>query len=78
MFFLPLPLERTVKTLEEVNNKVDSAVTGLPNPELYIIVNSKSKTNKVAWQSLINICAQRIQSLFAGNFPTNFTISSGL
>ena len=59
MYFLPLPLEKTVKTLEEVNNKVDGAVTGLPNPELYIIVNSKSKTNKVVWQSLIDTCALR-------------------
>jgi hypothetical protein len=48
-----------VKTLEEVNNKVDGAVTGLPNPELCIIVNTKSKTNKVVWQSLVDICALR-------------------
>ena len=48
-----------MKTLEEVNNKVDGAVTGLPNLELYIIVNSKSTTNKVVWQSLIDICARR-------------------
>ena len=59
MFFLPLPLEKTVKTLEEVNEKTDGAATGLPNPELFIIVNSKSKTNKVVWQSLIDICALR-------------------
>ena len=30
MFFLPLPLEKTVKTLEEVNEKTDGAATGLP------------------------------------------------
>ena len=59
MFFLPLPLEKTVKTMEEVNKKVDGSVTGLPNPELFIIVNSKSKTKKVVWQSLIDICALR-------------------
>ena len=59
MFFLPLPLEKTVKTMEEVNKKVDGSVTGLPNPGLFIIVNSKSKTKKVVWQSLIDICALR-------------------
>ena len=60
MFFLPLPLEKTVKTLEEVSQNADgAAVTRLPNPELFIIVNSKSKTNKVVWQSLIDICALR-------------------
>ena len=59
MFFLPLPLEKTVKTMEEVNKKFDCSVTGLPNPELFIIVNSKSKTKKVVWQSLIDICGLR-------------------
>ena len=47
MFFLPLLLEKTVKTLEEVNEKTDSTATGLPNPELFIIVNSNSKTKKL-------------------------------
>ena len=60
MFFLPLPLEKTVKTLDKVSQNADgAAVTRLPNPELFIIVNSKSKTNKVVWQSLIDICALR-------------------
>ena len=55
MFFLPLPLEKTVQTLEEVENKVDGVSVALPNPELFIIVNSKSKNNKMVWQSLINV-----------------------
>ena len=37
--FCPLPLERTVGTLEEINNKVDGAVTGLPNQKLYTLAN---------------------------------------
>ena len=41
-----------MQTLEEEKNKVNGAATGLPNPELFIIVNSKSKTNKVVWQML--------------------------
>ena len=48
MFFLPLPLEKTAKTLEEVEKKP----AGLPDPELYISVNSK--LTKI-WQSLINV-----------------------
>ena len=55
MFFLPLPLEKTVQTLEEEKNKVEGVATGLPDPELCIIVNSKAKTNKTVWQSLINV-----------------------
>ena len=44
--------------MEEVSQNADgAAVTRLPNLELFIIVNSKSKTNKVVWQSLIDICA---------------------
>ena len=48
MLFLPLPLEKTAETLEEVKKKL----AGLPDPELYIIVNTKKK---MIWQSLINV-----------------------
>ena len=51
MFFLPLPLDKTVETLEEVENKKSR----LPDPELFIIVNSKSKSKKTVWQTLINV-----------------------
>ena len=43
---LPLPLEKTVQTLEELQNNTEGTLTGLPNPELYIIVNSKSQMEK--------------------------------
>ena len=39
LFFLPLPLEKTVWTLEEVKNKVDRVSVALLNPELFMIVN---------------------------------------
>ena len=56
MFFLPLPLEKTVQTLEAVENKVIGASARLPNPEVYMIVNSKpSEKRKFIWQSLINV-----------------------
>ena len=56
MFFLPLPLEKTVQTLEAVENKVVGASARLPDPEVYMIVNSKpSEKRKFIWQSLINV-----------------------
>ena len=56
MFFLPLPLEKTVQTLEAVENKVVGTSARLPDPEVYMIVNSKpSEKRKFIWQSLINV-----------------------
>ena len=46
---LPLPLEESDST----------AVTRIPNPELFITINSISKTNRGVWKRLINICALR-------------------
>ena len=51
MFFLPLPLGKTLETLNQVNQPV----TSLASPELYIIVNGKPTTNKMVWRSLVNI-----------------------
>ena len=60
MFFLPLPLKKTVKTLEEVNEKTDGAATGLPNPELFIIVNSKSETKFFGRASLTSVHSEML------------------
>ena len=49
MFFLPLPLEKTMATLDEVEE------SDLPNPELYIIVNGKPTKNNVVWRNLLPI-----------------------
>ena len=54
MFFLPLPLDKTSQTLEEI---AQGSLAKLPDPQLYIIVNSKSKSKKMLWQSFINIRA---------------------
>ena len=48
MFFLPLPLEKTLQTLDEAGE-------ALPDPELYIIVNGVPSKNKVVWQSIVNV-----------------------
>ena len=56
MFFLPLPLD---KTIEDVENNVDIASVGLPDPEVYIIVSGKPSKKKMVWQSMINIAHVR-------------------
>ncbi len=55
MFFLPLPLHKTLETLEEVNDDHVPHDIALPNPEVYIIVNGKPTKQKVVWRSLVNV-----------------------
>ena len=55
MFFLPLPLDKTMDTVEEIEDMAKGKPALLPNPELYIIVNSKSKSKKTIWQSLVSL-----------------------
>ena len=61
MFFLPLPLEKTMQTLEQANHdmlKDTSEITRecpLPDPELYVIVNGKPTKQQVVWRSLVNV-----------------------
>ena len=45
MFFLPLPMSKTLETLKET----------LPNPELYVILNGQPTDSKLVWRSLVNI-----------------------
>ena len=52
MFFLPLPLNKTLETIQETS---ESQNTALPNPELYIIVNGRPTKRKVVWRSLVNV-----------------------
>ena len=52
MFFLPLPLNKTLETIQEA---AESQNTALPNPELYIIVNGRPTKRKVVWRSLVNV-----------------------
>ena len=52
MFFLPLHLNKTLETLDEVR---DSSKVALPNTELYVIVNGKPTKGKVVWHNLINV-----------------------
>ena len=54
MFFLPLPLNKTLETLDQVDNRSNGA-SSLPDPELYVIVNGKPTTSKVVWHSLVNV-----------------------
>ena len=60
MFFLPLPLNKTLKTLDQVKQSDDTLAphSALTNPELYIIVNGKPTKTKVVLQApnIMNIC----------------------
>ena len=51
MFFLPLPFNKTLATLDQVKH-LSSA---LPEPELYIIVNGRPTKGQVVWRSLVNV-----------------------
>ena len=54
MFFLPLPLNKTLGTLHQANLS-GKRVTALPDPELYIIVNGKPTKCKIVWRILVNV-----------------------
>ena len=51
MFHLPLPLEKTMATLDEAG--IDSP--NLPKPELYIIVNGQPTKSNTVWQTLVDV-----------------------
>ena len=62
MFFLPLPLSKTVETLDGIdipNGSTSSAEQTLPSPELYIMVNGKVTKSKVVWRSIVDVSALR-------------------
>ena len=48
MFVLPLPLSKTVETL-------GVGESGLPKPELYVMMDGTPTKNKVVWRSIIDI-----------------------
>ena len=52
VFFLPLPLNKTMETLGEVGT---TTVVPIPDPELYIMVNGVPTKGKVVWQSFVDI-----------------------
>ena len=54
MFFLPLPLSKTESTLHLAKGNV-SDMSGLPNPELYIIVNGKPTKSNIVWRTLVDV-----------------------
>ena len=51
MFFLPLPLNKTIESL----NNVEQHTSVLPDPELYIIVNGRPTKSNVVWRSLVDV-----------------------
>ena len=51
MFYLPLPLEKTIETLNEVGINSNH----LPDPELYIIINGQPTKSNNVWRSLVDV-----------------------
>ena len=47
MFFLPLPLDKTIQTIDDVMNSRGTPSVGLPDPELYIVVSGNPSKQKV-------------------------------
>ena len=58
MFFLPLPMNKTLDTLCDASNDPQL----LPDPDMYIIVNGKPTKDNIVWQQLVNI--EKIKSAF--------------
>ena len=56
MFFLPLPFNKTLATLDQV----EQLSTALPDPELYIVVNGRPTKSHVVWRSLVNVDLVRV------------------
>ena len=54
MFFLPLPMNKTLETLDKV---ADNKQCPLPSPELYIMVTGKPSKEKVVWRTMVNVDA---------------------
>ena len=53
---LAVPVPPPLQTIDEVHkNKSGEGLAGLPDPELYIIVNGKPSKNKILWQSVVNV-----------------------
>ena len=69
MFFLPLPLNKTLETLDQVQPTSD-VKTALPNPELFIIVNGKPTKRNIVWRTLVDVNAVKsaIQTLKQTNW----------
>ena len=57
MFFLPLPLNKTLETLDQVKHSGDTLApnSAFPDPELYIIVKCKPMKTKGVWRTLVDI-----------------------
>ena len=56
MFFIPLPLKKTLEILDQVHSTSD-VKTALPDPELLIIVNGKPTKSNTVWRTLVDVNA---------------------
>jgi len=58
-FFLPLPFDKTLETLESVGNPSRNLASEvydiLPDPQLFILIDGRPTKDKVVWQSLVDV-----------------------
>ena len=57
MFFLPLPLQNTIETFDDlgINDLASDDLQMLPDPELYILLDGRPTKDKVVWQTLVDV-----------------------
>ena len=57
MFFLPLPLQNTIKAFDDlgINDLTSDDPQMLPDPELYILLDGRPTKDKVVWQTLVDV-----------------------
>ena len=79
ILFLPLPLEKTLKTIQEVEKKPGEAMAGVPDSELYIIVNGKPSKNKILcasmtlWLTTLKLVWTKMVKQSTGNWARVFS-----
>ena len=57
MFFLPLPLQNTIETFDDLgmpNDLMSEDLQMLPDPELYVLLDGRPTKDKVVWQTLVD------------------------
>ena len=58
MFFLPLPLQNTIETFDDLgipNDLMYEDLQMLPDPELYVLLDGRPTKDKVVWQTLVDV-----------------------
>ena len=52
VFFLPLPHNKTIETMDDVANKLPES---LPSPKLFIIISGLPTKSSIVWRSIVDV-----------------------